>query len=342
MSRSAAQRMESEYNETGVADETRRAAIQGVGGFLYDGPIIAWLACAATVLAWGARWGWPIEWACHFRVQYAWVLGASALLFAVHQRWLPAAITGVGACINLGCILPLYRRDAAPRHPGTACRIFFANLLASNRSHALLRRAIRAAQPDLVILEEFTQEWLAALGDLAMDYPHSQAVILERGYGIVVFSRLPFTHAEVQYLEHAGPPPMLACVQLVNARFTVIATHPLAPTTPGRLYYRDQQLLQLVPLVLEQREPVVVVGDLNMTSWSPVFQEFLRRTKLRDSRQGLGIQPSWPVWMPPLRIPLDHCLVSDGVMVRRRRLGPHVGSDHLPIIVDLSITNTQA
>ena len=312
--------------------------IQGAAGFLCDWSIIAWLACAGMVLAWGARWGWPLEWTCHFRVQYAWVLGASAVLLAVERQPLQAALAGVGALINVGYILPLYRREASSHQPGASCRIFFANLLASNRSHERLRRAIGAAHPDLVVLAEFTQEWLAALGDLAADYPHSQAVMSDRGYGIIVFSRLPFTHAEIVYLEHAGPPPILVRVQVADARLTVIATHPLAPTTPGHLYYRDQQLLQLATLVRQQREPVIVVGDLNATSWSPAFQALLRRATLRDSRQGLGIQPSWPVWMPPpLRIPLDHCLVSDGVAVRRRRLGPHVGSDHLPILVDLSI-----
>ena len=312
--------------------------MQGLMSVLDSWSVIAWLACAGTVLAWGARWGWPIELACHFRVQYAWVLGVSAACFAVGRRPLAAAIAGAAAAINLGYILPLYRRDAAPTHPGVSCRIFLANLLAANSSHALLQRAIRAADPDLVILEEFTQEWLAALGDVAADYPHSEAVILERGFGIIIFSRLPFTQAGVKYLEDAGPPPVIARVRVGDTHLTVIATHPLSPTTPRRFHYRNQQLLQLTPLVLAQREPVVVVGDLNMTSWSPAFQEFLRRTKLRNSCRGFGVQPSWPVWVPPLRIPLDHCLVSSDIVVRKRRLGPHVGSDHLPVIVDIVLT----
>ncbi len=34
-------------------------------------------------------------------------------------------------------------------------------------------------------------------------------------------------------------------------------------------------------------------------------------------------------------LPLDHCLVSDEILVANRRVGPFVGSDHFPVVVDL-------
>jgi len=59
---------------------------------------------------------------------------------------------------------------------------------------------------------------------------------------------------------------------------------------------------------------------------------------LPDSRAGRGIQPSWPASLPAaLRIPIDHCLVSPGIAVVGRQLGPQVGSHHLPVIVDLAV-----
>jgi endonuclease/exonuclease/phosphatase (EEP) superfamily protein YafD len=41
--------------------------------------------------------------------------------------------------------------------------------------------------------------------------------------------------------------------------------------------------------------------------------------------------------MPLGRIPLDHCLVSSGLDVLDKRLGPQVGSDHLPVVIELQI-----
>jgi endonuclease/exonuclease/phosphatase family metal-dependent hydrolase len=36
-------------------------------------------------------------------------------------------------------------------------------------------------------------------------------------------------------------------------------------------------------------------------------------------------------------IPIDHCLVSPDIDVLRMRTGRNIGSDHLPIIVDMTI-----
>ena len=46
---------------------------------------------------------------------------------------------------------------------------------------------------------------------------------------------------------------------------------------------------------------------------------------------------SWPTWSPALRVPIDNCLVSGGLVVRGRHDGPSVGSDHFPLVVDLAI-----
>ena len=59
-------------------------------------------------------------------------------------------------------------------------------------------------------------------------------------------------------------------------------------------------------------------------------------TGLCDTRAGFGYQGSFPASSAILRIPIDHVLVSCEVGVRARRIGPDVGSDHLPVIVDLA------
>lgn len=84
----------------------------------------------------------------------------------------------------------------------------------------------------------------------------------------------------------------------------------------------------------------MVLGDLNVTPWSHVFRDLLKRTGLIDSAQGWGIQPTWPSGAVLLRIPIDHCLHSPDVAIVNREIGENVGSDHFPVIVDFFIRAT--
>jgi endonuclease/exonuclease/phosphatase family metal-dependent hydrolase len=51
----------------------------------------------------------------------------------------------------------------------------------------------------------------------------------------------------------------------------------------------------------------------------------------------MGLQWSWPVGLWPLALPIDHCLVSEKVEVVDRWMGPDVGSDHYPLVVDVRL-----
>ncbi len=48
-------------------------------------------------------------------------------------------------------------------------------------------------------------------------------------------------------------------------------------------------------------------------------------------------QWSWPASFWLLAIPIDHALVSEDVRVLDRRMGPSIGSDHLPIVLDIAL-----
>lgn len=86
-------------------------------------------------------------------------------------------------------------------------------------------------------------------------------------------------------------------------------------------------------------EPKICIGDLNISLWSPIYQSFRKQTKLRNVREGIGLLPSWPTFMGFgwLMIPIDHCLVSHDIRVMRAQTGERIGSDHLPLIIELEI-----
>lgn len=131
-------------------------------------------------------------------------------------------------------------------------------------------------------------------------------------------------------------PSILATVETGGAggsALRAVATHPLPPA--GREYsrWRNEQRDALATYG-QSSQPVLLLGDLNTTPWNCHFRRLLKRSGLRNSARGYGVQPTWPNLPAPLRIPIDHCLHSDEIFVVDRRVGPDVSSDHYPVIVE--------
>ena len=82
----------------------------------------------------------------------------------------------------------------------------------------------------------------------------------------------------------------------------------------------------------------VVAGDLNATPWSHPFRRLLADGRLHNSQRGYGLELTFPAHATPLlQVSIDHVLYSDGFRVVDRRLGPALGSDHFPVVVDLAL-----
>jgi endonuclease/exonuclease/phosphatase family metal-dependent hydrolase len=65
----------------------------------------------------------------------------------------------------------------------------------------------------------------------------------------------------------------------------------------------------------------------------------LKETKLLNARQGFGLLPTFPVFKFPiafLMMPIDHCFVSEDISVQKIRTCEYIGSDHLPLAVELN------
>jgi endonuclease/exonuclease/phosphatase (EEP) superfamily protein YafD len=286
--------------------------------------------------------GWPLFFAVHFRLQYALCLGAAAALFALGRRRLPALVFGLFALWNAALVAPAWIAPAAPEGHGSApacatLRVLHSNLLSRNRNVGAAQRMIRAERADVLVLQEVSLTWWRALEPLLEDYPYRKCEPREDNFGLALASKLPFESCAVRWFGEANPPSIVAELVTAAGPLHLIAIHPLSPQGPGPMQLCDEQLRLVADCVASLAGNVVLVGDLNTTPWAANFSELLAATGLRDSRRGFGNQATWPTMLWPLMIPLDHVLVSPRIEVLDRRLGPQIGSDHLPVIVDLRL-----
>lgn len=295
-------------------------------------------------------WGhhaWFCELFTHFKMQLALCFTAYAICEAA-TRHLHHAVTGlVFAAVNalpvvLLCLPPGTVSSAGPSaetppQPHARVRILQANILTSNTDPVPLMELVAREQPDVIVLQEPNARWLDALALLTNAYPVFAAEPREDNFGAAIFCKSHARSAEIIHFSDAERAPSTRARLEINGRMlTVVGTHPLAPCSAYAWQGRNRYTLELARLLRDTEGARAVTGDFNNTPWSSYFQSFLKTSQLLDSAQGRAPQPTWPTFTPPFaRIPLDHCLTSADVQVTDRRLGPYIGSDHLPLIIDL-------
>ena len=84
-----------------------------------------------------------------------------------------------------------------------------------------------------------------------------------------------------------------------------------------RSHLRNVQLIATAHEMAKKSGPSLLLGDLNITPWSPYFRDLLKLGNLRNSQDGFGIQPSWFGLLP-----IDHLLHSEEIAILDRRIGP--------------------
>jgi endonuclease/exonuclease/phosphatase (EEP) superfamily protein YafD len=297
------------------------------------------LVCLATVTGFLGRLWWIFELTSHFRLHLALALGALAILWAIKRRWRLTAVCGVAAAVNAGLVsFLLWPADNPEATASPRLRLVALNVHTANQRSDLVLEFLRRADADVLLLMEVNERWLNALGSLRANYPHVIAESREDNFGIALFSRLPLTNMAVVEFGKAELPSITATIAVGGQGIFLLGTHPLPPGSAENAQLRNEQLRDMAAHVRRQTMPAIVLGDLNCTPWSPYFCELLRESGLKNSSQGRGLFGSWPAWLPCAKISLDHCLVAPSIHVSNKQLGPQVGSDHLPLVIDLQIS----
>ncbi|HEX4128689.1 MAG TPA: endonuclease/exonuclease/phosphatase family protein [Pirellulales bacterium] len=298
---------------------------------------------ALTLAAAVARYNWVLELATHFRAHYAAALGLAAPIFLLGRRFAIAAIAGALAAWNFWYVAPLYFASTSDGRPVATrpIHIVSANVFRWSTDHLPAVHYLRDNGADLVLLIEITPEWAESLEALRSRYPTMHVFAREDSFGLALLSRVPLDAVEVEE-SSSGVPLVIARLTIDGRPLAVIGAHPPPPISASAAQRRNEALVHLATVVRRQSGPRIVAGDLNITSWSPYFQDLVRETRLIDSRLGRGIQPTWqfdfPFIAPPaLRLPIDHCLVSEDITIIDRHVGPFIESDHLPIEVRFTI-----
>lgn len=310
---------------------------------IWLGAIVLSVLIAATAVGFLGRTYWLFDLAAALRVHYALGFLVLAVLFAsMRRRWLLTASV-LGLVANLALIVPLYvggPRQAAAEAP--VVRVMFLNTQIRGADVSELIEDLARSDPDLVFLSAATDEWADALG--AADILYSVAQARPRGTSLeLLLLARHGVNVETTIQDFGGGSRSMAIeakVTLDGVPVRFLAMHPVSPATPERGVAHSEQMEAIADWARGQNDPVVVLGDLNATPWSSVFQKLLTEGGLVNSQKGFGIQASWPASLGPLGIPIDHVLHSPRLTTVERSLGPGYGSEHRSIHAAIALTET--
>ena len=298
----------------------------------------AMIAAVGTVAGCAGKLWWVCETISCFRVHYFLGLSAASVLSLRRRSYLPGGVFVLLAVVNLFSFGHYYFPQARMNEATNSLRLASINVHTGNPHWELVVDFISSFSPDIVLLTEVNQDWLTRLQVLEKDYAYHVSKSREDNFGIALFSKVAPDRLEILNLVAGEIPSILMTFSSGSSTCTLVGTHPLPPRNREYSIVRNLQLRELSAFFQKVRGEKILLGDLNTPPWSGYFHDLLTGAGLKDSAKGFGISVTWPVqaWVL-FGIPIDHCLLSPALQVHERQVGPAVGSDHYPILVDIGI-----
>jgi endonuclease/exonuclease/phosphatase (EEP) superfamily protein YafD len=305
--------------------------------FVRIGQVAIALTASATLAGFaGALW-WAFDLFAHFRPQYTLAAVVLAVLFALTRRpgWAAGALAV--AVINGVPVVSLYLppAQAADSAPAAPLRVMSFNVFNFNREYERTLRYVQTESPDVLVLLEVSPAWVPALRTLTAQYPYQWINAGDAANGIAVLSRVRPSEVEQVDLAERRTPAYLLTFERGDTTLAVLGTHLSWPLGRRVSETRNAQLAAIARLARGHPGALVVVGDFNITPFSPHFRRMLRDGGLRRCAAS-GLLPTWPARFVPFYIPIDHCFASTNVRAWNFKVGEYLGSDHYPISVEVA------
>ncbi|MEV6526559.1 endonuclease/exonuclease/phosphatase family protein [Longispora sp. NPDC051575] len=312
--------------------------------------IMAWVATAAfgvfaAVRLGGLEHGWPLRPAMAYTPYIALGVLVPVGLALVARNWRASAAALVVAVALGSAVLPRWVPGDAGSADGPRIRVLSANLLGGGADMGVLRRLIAEQRVDVLSVQELTHE---ADRQLAALFPHRVALPEDGVAGTGLYSRYPLTR--LPHLEPVSSFRMPAArLDLPGASVELLAVHPMAPSERINMALTYAELNR-IPRATPGGAVRVLVGDFNATLDHVEVRELLD-SGYRDAADALGhgLTWTWPnikhpattalgVSLPPVTI--DHVLVDERVAVRGFDVYDLPGSDHRPVLAELTLPRT--
>jgi endonuclease/exonuclease/phosphatase (EEP) superfamily protein YafD len=303
--------------------------------------VLTVLLLAATVFSAAAPLHWFLELFSHFAPHYTVFALLCLLAFALLRSWRWAALAGALALWNGYPVARLLLQGETPAV--TAARqitVFHFNAsLNHEQPQRITSYLLRQSKNiDVVVLLEATESFAVVLDEIKELYPHQIRHLESSPFGIALASKHPIDFGAIS----KAPSGMFAHIEATiklpgrDTPLALYAVHAPPPISADMADERNRKFEHVARKAAAHPQATpVVVGDFNVTPWSPYFQKFIADSGLRDARTPRRFDHTWPVTFNNAHIGLaiDHSFAHPSLPLVKRVIGPDLGSDHMPVTV---------
>ncbi len=298
----------------------------------------------ASILGFAGSWTWAFDLLSHYRLQYAILIALLlAISLATRHKWLIAAMTALFA-VHLVPLTPMVISGDQPTGTGDSIRIVHLNVLTENTERSKAARWLADQNAEIVVVQETDELWAQTLDTELEDMTRLDTATLSGfgNFGMAVYINDDFAIDNVEVLDPISTPALAVTIPLESGASPLLlySIHTVPPLGADRVEYASEQIDLAKRRIADHDGPVALVGDLNATRWSHTFRRVTTNTGLRDGGAGSGITGTWPspLWFTGM-IGIDHVLVTEQIRVDDYWIGPDLGSDHRPVVADLTVVS---
>ncbi|MBE7383571.1 MAG: endonuclease/exonuclease/phosphatase family protein [Leptolyngbya sp. SIO1E4] len=299
------------------------------------------------------------------------VLLIAALWFRQWRLGMGLGIPTLAFCLLYGAFfLPSLPH---PPSPGQAITVMTFNVRLGNQDALPLVQVIRAEQPDIVGLQEFTPQLLRALTQaLADDYPHKALVLEQPGLGAVgILSKFPVKKSVIFSLPghrsgvrpntgKAFSPPgsrlgIRATIQISDQRIQVVSVDGVHNPTLGEPFHqwpatarkhyaqKTEEIRRLEEQLRQESDPFLLLCDCNLVDTSEFYARLSSFAHDSFRKQGWGLGHTLSVQVGYFSLAagqrIDYIWHSDEFTALRAWVGHDGGSsDHFPVLAKFVLT----
>lgn len=262
---------------------------------------------------------------------------AIILLLALAVFWrtvrVPALLAAMIVCIDfVSPTLQDWHRNTGPAS-GPTLKVITFNWLGDGRDRNDIYAWLRDENPDIVAIQEIGEFEKGVTTTLYGLFPfHTKSVP-----DVMILSKYPIIKQASKTLDANSM--VRAELNVRDRRVVVWNIHPSTLKELAEVKARDHYLADVAQYVRQETDAVLMMGDFNATRWDPGFRGIVAAGQLHEQPELVEEPTRMAIrkGLPFFGSPIDHILTSNGNVLSDCRTGLNLGSDHKPLICNLTL-----